>query len=130
MARYKEEIDARYDELCNLHCDAMMTGNTRMMEIINMEMADLLDHHVLRDDKWRMRQFKSLDWADFVGVDNKPADVHKASASELLERCRNRISLIEILSEEENAKMEIEKRLEKQKGFIKAFEQVLSDCMT
>ena len=127
MARYQEEIDTRYEELCDMHCDAVMTGNTRMMEIINMEMADLLDHHVLRDDKWRMRQFKNLEWADFVGVDNKPADV---SVSELLERCRNRISLIEILSEEEDAKMEIEARLEKQKSFIKAFEQVLSDCMT
>lgn len=127
MARYKEEIDTRYEELCDMHCDAVMTGNTRMMEIINMEMADLLDHHVLRDDKWRMRQFKALEWADFVGVGNKPADV---SVSELLERCRNRISLIEILSEEEDAKMEIEKRLEKQKSFIKTFEQVLSDCMT
>lgn len=129
MARYKEEIDTRYEELCDMHCDAVVTGNTRMMEIINMEMAELLDHHVLRDDKWRMRQFKALEWADFVGVENKPADVHKESVSELLERCRNRISLIEILSEEENAKMEIEKRLEKQRAFVQQFEQVLTSVM-
>lgn len=129
MARYKEEIDARYDELCDLHCDAVMTGNTRMMEIIDMELADLLDHHVLRDDKWRMRQFKSLEWADFVGVDNKPVDVHKESVSELLDKCRNRIDFLQVLMDETGGE-KIEKRLEKQRTFVQQFEQVLSDCMT
>lgn len=129
MARYKEEIDARYDELCDLHGDAVMTGNTRMMEIIDMELADLLDHHVLRDDKWRMRQFKALEWADFVGVENKPVDVHKESVAELLDKCRNRIDFLQVLMDETGGE-KIEKRLERQKGFIKSFEGFLTDCMT
>lgn len=129
MARYKKEIDARYDELCDMHCDAVMTGNTRMMEIINMEMADLLDHHALRDDKWRMRQFKSLEWADFVGVGNKPADVHKESVAELLDKCRNRIDFLQVLMDG-NGGEKIEARLEKQRAFVQQFEQFLTDCMS
>lgn len=129
MARYKEEIEARYDELCDLHGDAVVTGNTRMMEIIDMELADLLDHHVLRDDKWRMRQFKALEWADFVGVDNKPVDVHKESVAELLDKCRNRIDFLQVLMDE-NGGEKIGKKLEKQRTFIKAFEGFLTDCMT
>ena len=33
MARYKEEIDTRYEELCDMHCDAVMTGNTKMTKV-------------------------------------------------------------------------------------------------
>lgn len=129
MARYKEEIDTRYEELCDMHCDAVMTGNTRMIEIIDMELADLLDHHVLRDDKWRMRQFKALEWADFVGVDNKPVDVHKESVSELLDKCRNRIDFLQVLMDETGGE-KIEKRLEKQRTFVQQFEHFLTSVMS
>lgn len=53
----------------------------------------------------------------------------KVSVSELLDKCRNRIDFLQVLMDE-NGGEKIEKRLESQKGFIKAFEQVLSDCMT
>lgn len=100
MARYKEEIDARYDEWCDDEMERM---------------AAMLDHKVRKTPENHL--FK--EWKE-----------PKVSVSELLERCRNRISLIEILSEEEDAKMEIEARLEKQKGFIKTFERFLTDCMS
>lgn len=100
MSRVCTELESRYFEQCDNEMERM---------------AAMLDHKVRKTPENNL--FK--EW-------NEP----KVSVSELLERCRNRISLIEILSEEENAKVEIEARLEKQRTFVQKFEQVLSDCMT
>ena len=100
MSRVCTELESRYFEQCDCEMERM---------------AAMLGHKVRKTPENNL--FK--EWKE-----------PKVSVSELLERCRNRISLIEILSEEENAKMEIEARLEKQKGFIKTFERFLTDCMT
>lgn len=99
MARYKEEIDARYYEWCDAEMERM---------------AAMLGHKVRKTPENNLlKQWKEP----------------KTSASELLERCRNRIDFLQILSEEENTKIEIEARLEKQRTFVEKIEQFLTSVM-
>lgn len=100
MSRVCTELQSRYFEWCDNEMERMAT-------MLDNKVRKTTDNHLFKE--WK-----------------EP----KVSVSELLERCRNRISLIEILSEEENAKMEIEKRLEKQRTFVQNFEHFLTDCMS
>ena len=100
MSRVCTELQSRYFEWCDNEMERM---------------AAMLDHKVRRTPENNLFR----EWEE-----------PKVSVSELLDKCRNRISLIEILSEEENAKMEIEARLEKQRTFVQQFERFLTNCMT